>query len=64
MCGRIVVVDSKDSKWRGLHAGVGSLLIAFVFLSVKKLVIDIKIKTKFVKEETMVGRKFAINAED
>ena len=48
----------------GLHAGVGSLLIAFVFLSVKKLVIDIKIKIKFVKEETMVGRKFAINAED
>ena len=23
-----------------------------------------KIKIKFVKEETMVGRKFAINAED
>ena len=38
----IVVVDSKDAKRWGLHAGVSSLLIAFVFLGVKKLVIDIK----------------------
>ena len=28
----IAVVDAKDAKWRGLHAGVRSLLIALVFL--------------------------------
>ena len=54
----ITIVDPKDSKRRGLHCGVGSLLIAFVFLGVKKLVIDIKIKTKFVKEGTRYGKKF------
>ena len=37
-----IVVNSKDAKRWGLHADVGSLLIAFVFLGVKKLVIDIK----------------------
>ena len=31
----IVVVDADDAKRRGLHAGVWSLLITFVFLGVK-----------------------------
>ena len=52
-----IVGDSKDAKRRGLHAGVGSLLIALVFLAVKYL--DIKIKTKFVKEGTRDGKKFS-----
>ena len=31
--------------------------VGFVFLRVKQLVIDIKLKTKFVKEVTRVGKK-------
>ena len=54
----IVVVIAEDAKRRGLHCGVGSLLITLVFLGVKKLVIDIKIKIKIVKEGTRDGKKF------
>ena len=56
----IVVDDDEDAKRRGLHCGVGSLLIAFVFLGVKKLVIDMKIKMKICKGRNKIWKEVSI----